>query len=278
MLALLRQGLIAGALAGLLAGLVAFAIGEPALQRAIDRESAAVAETSATHDHGASAAAHDGHGAHDHGADAAASGGHDHGDEALVSRPWQRAGLFLASGLSGAVFGGLLSLAFAVRRRRRPQEDAWLAALWLGGAATLAWVLFPLVLAPPNPPTVGDPDTITARTLAYLGAVAGGLAIAWLASRIVRALPAGGPRWRPVVSVVVPVVLGLALLWLVVPAPATPPEGFPADLLWRFRLASVATQLTLWGALTVGFAALVDAAQPARARRVSAADQAPVTA
>lgn len=281
MLALLRQGLIAGALAGLLAGLVAFAIGEPALQRAIDRESAAVAHTSSTdHGHGTAdaAATHDhGAGDHDHGADAAAAG-HDHGEEALVSRPWQRAGLFLASGLSGAVFGGLLALAYAVRRRRRPQEDAWLAALWLGAAATLAWVVFPLVLAPPNPPTVGDPDTITARTFAYLGAVAGGLAIAWLASRIVRALPASGPRWRSVVAVVVPVVLGLALLWLVVPAPATPPEGFPADLLWRFRLASVATQLTLWGALTVGFAALVDTGRTGRAARVAAPEHSPAAA
>lgn len=276
MLALLRQGLIAGALAGLLAGLVAFVIGEPALQRAIDRESAPIAASStapatagATHDHAAGAAddhAHEGAaaGGHDHG-EAAAGGGHDHGDEALVSRPWQRAGLFLASALSGAVFGGLLSLAFAVRRRRRPQEDPWTAALWLGAAAALAWMVFPLILAPPNPPTVGDPSTITARTLAYLGAVAGGLAIAWLASRLVRAVPAGAPRWRPVVAVALPVVLGLAVLWLVLPAPATPPEGFPADLLWRFRLASVATQLTLWGALTVGFAALIDARRPAPA-------------
>lgn len=265
MLALLRQGLIAGALAGLLAGLVAFVIGEPALQRAIDRESAAITHAAtANDDHGTA----DAPAAHDHAADA--TGGHDHGEEALVSRPWQRVGLFLASGLSGAAFGGMLALAFAVRRRRRPQEDPWLAALWLGAAATLAWVVFPLVLAPANPPTVGDPETITARTFAYLGAVAGGLAIAWLASRLVRALPAGGPRWRPVASVIVAVVLGLALLWLVVPAPATPPEGFPAELLWQFRLASVATQLTLWGALTIGFAALVDRAGPARAARMSA--------
>ncbi len=161
-----------------------------------------------------------------------------------------------------------------MRRRRRPDEDPWRAALWLGGAATLAWVLFPLVLAPANPPTVGDPDTITARTLAYLGAVAGGLAVAWLASRLVRALPAGHARWQPVVAVVVPVALGLAVLWLVLPAPATPPEGFPADLLWRFRLASVATQLTLWGALTVAFAAMVDGATGER-RQAARADGQP---
>lgn len=287
MVALFRQGLIAGALAGLLAGLVAFVLGEPALQRAIDRETATIVDTSiapatagATHDHAASPG-----GDHDHAATGAsadghadvASGGHDHGEEALVSRPWQRVGLLLASVLSGAVFGGLLSLAFALRRRRRPNEDPWRAALWLGAAATLAWVLFPLVLAPANPPTVGDPDTVTARTLAYLGAVAGGLAVAWLASRLVRVLPAGRPRWQPVVAVLVPIVLGLAVLWLVLPAPATPPEGFPAELLWQFRLASVATQLTLWGALTVTFAALVDAGRPRRGSARADAPQQPAT-
>jgi hypothetical protein len=258
--ALLRQGLIAGALAGLLAGLVAFVIGEPALQRAIDRENGvAVSATPSdhhTHTHGAASGM-----THDSSA-AAATPAHDHGsaDEELVSRPWQRAGLFLASTLSGAAFGGMFAVVFGVRRRRRATEDPWRAALWLGAAAMLAWIVFPLILAPPNPPTVGDPSTITERTLAYLGAVAGGLSIAWLASRFVRAMPAGRPRWQPVVAAAVTIVGGLALLWAVVPSPVTPPEGFPADLLWRFRLASVGTQFTLWSVLTLGFAASVDRA------------------
>lgn len=271
MFALLRRGVLAGILAGLLAGLAGLAVGEPALQRAIDHEERSAATVAShAHDH-----AHDDH-AHD--SDEAAAGGHSHGDDAAVSRPWQRAGLVLASTLSGGALGALLALAFALRAARRPTDDPWTAALWLGLSGALAWMLYPLLLAPPNPPGVGDPETINARTAAYFGAVLGGLAIAWLASRVVRALPAGRPRWQPIGVVVALLIAGWGLLWLVLPAPAAPPADFPADVLWEFRLGAIATQATLWIVLTVGFASLVDRRRSGGARSERAGVAASATA
>ncbi|MBO9533870.1 MAG: CbtA family protein [Solirubrobacteraceae bacterium] len=284
MFALLRRGLIAGIIAGLLAGLVGLAVGESALQHAINfEETGSTAAVTTQVDAAApaddhAAAGHDTAARHDHGEEAvAAAGGHSHGEEEeLVSRPWQRFGLVLATTLSGGAIGVLLALVYAFRRTRRPDEDAWTAALWLGLAGALAWLVFPLILTPPNPPGIGNPATISERTYGYLGAVAGGVAVTWLASRLVRALPAGRPRWQPVAAVALTVVAGLALLWLVVPAPATPPAGFPADLLWRFRLASAGVQGTLWAVLTIAFATLVDR-RPAEVAAPAAASE-PVAA
>src|SRR3954464_10440323 len=168
----IRRGLAAGLLAGLLAGLFAFVTGEPLLDQAIGLEESAhqQAQAFATHEHEG-----DGH--------TPADGGE------VFSRSTQKVGLFFATGLSGAFVGGLFGLAFAYLRGRLDSGSDWTRSLSLAAAIFIGAALIPFLKYPANPPTIGDPATIGARTAAYFAMV--GLSLlailaAWYGSRLLR--------------------------------------------------------------------------------------------
>jgi len=224
--AYLRRGMAAGLLAGLLAGLFAFLVGEPILDRAIALEEASP-------------------GAH---------------HEEIFSRSTQKVGLFFATGLSGTFVGGLFGLAFAYFRGRLNAESDWTRSLSLAAAIFAGAVLIPFLKYPANPPTVGDPATIGARTAAYFAMV--GLSLltvlaAWHASRVLKARGTSQPARH--VAVGLGLVIVVALLSVSLPASANPGE-FPAELLWSFRISSLGTQLVLWAGLGVAFGALCERA------------------
>ncbi|TMR89816.1 CbtA family protein [Nonomuraea basaltis] len=227
---LLVRGLLLGLLAGLIAGGFAFAFGEPRLDGAIALEHAA-----------------DGHG---------------HGEEALVSRPVQKAGLFLATGLYGLAVGGVFALVYAgLRGRVGPRSEGGLA-LAAAGTAFAAVILVPFLKYPANPPAVGDPETINGRTLLYVVMIAVGLAATAIAVATARRV-SGGPwaRWSAAVAAfLVPV----AAAWLLLPPIDEVPDGFPATLLWEFRLASLGTQLVFWTVFGVLFGWVSDRAAARR--------------
>ncbi|MFS2293738.1 MAG: CbtA family protein [Actinomadura sp.] len=243
---LLVRGLLLGLLAGLVAGAFAFAVGEPRIDDAIALEEAAAAAEPA-HTHG------DDHG-HDH--------GHDHGAE--VGRGTQKFGLFLATGLYGLAIGGMFALAFAALRGRvGPRSDGALA-LAAAGTAFAALIVVPFLKYPANPPAVGDPDTITGRTLLYLAMVGVGLLAAAAAVTAARRVP-GGP-WARGSAAVLAFLAPVVAAWLALPGVDEVPDGFPAALLWEFRLASLGTQLVFWAVFGALFGWACDRAQrPARA-------------
>ncbi len=134
---LLLRGLLAGIIAGLFAaGFLSFA-GEPSIERAIAYESAANSVS--------------GHMA----------------EPELVSRSVQRgAGLWIASTVYGAAIGGLFSLAFAFAYGRLGSHDPRILSVLLACAGFVAMVLVPELKYPSNPPAIGAPETIAARTAA----------------------------------------------------------------------------------------------------------------
>jgi predicted cobalt transporter CbtA len=227
---LLVRGLAAGLLAGLLAGAFAYAVGEPQVDAAIAIEEAGAAHT------------HDGAGE----------------EEPLVGRDGQRAGLFLATALYGVVLGGVLAIAYTLLRRRLRTRDNGYAALGLAAAGFLAVVLVPFLKYPANPPAVGDPETITRRTVSYLLTIVLGLLAVWAGAATTRRLSAGSPDLRAVAGGVAAFVSTVVAAYLVLPAVSEVPGDFPATLLWQFRLASLGTQAVLWLLLGFAFAALVD--------------------
>ncbi len=231
--ALLLRGLLAGLIAGLLAGVFSFAVGERHIDAAIALEEQA---------------------AHADGADASAG----HEEEPLVSRDGQRVGLLLATGLYGMAMGGLLATAYLVLRRRLRARSETSAILGLAAAAYLGAVLVPFVKYPANPPAVGDPDTIGQRTVSYLVLLVLGLVAVWAGVTAFRAVRAGQPDWLRLAAGAAGFLLTVAVSYLVLPAVDEVPEGFPASLLWNFRLASLGTQLVLWMVAGLVFAALVD--------------------
>ncbi|NJP94559.1 CbtA family protein [Nonomuraea sp. FMUSA5-5] len=268
---LLVRGLLTGLLAGLIAGGFAFVLGEPHVDSAIALEEAAAAKAgtgagtgtgtgtgsgsstgtgeSASHDH---QAGHDQAAGHDDTARSGEAGGHDHGDEATVSRPVQKAGLFLATGLYGLAVGGVFALVFAgLRGRVGPRSDGRLA-LAAAGTAFTAVVLVPFLKYPANPPAVGDPETINGRTLLYVVIVLVGLAATAIAVATARRVTSPDPwvRWVAATGAfLVPVVAA----WVLLPGVNEVPDGFPAALLWEFRIASLGTQLVFWAAFGVLF-------------------------
>jgi predicted cobalt transporter CbtA len=234
---LLVRGLIVGLFAGLLAGTVAYVLGEPRVDAAIAIEEAGAAHT---HDH----ADHTDH------ADQAAE------DEPLVSRDGQRAGLFLATSLYGVALGGLFAVAFTLLRRKlRTKNDAY-AALGLAAAGFVGVVLVPFLKYPPNPPAVGDPDTITRRTVTYLLTLVIGLLAVWAGVTLSRWAARYGEIAR-LGGGVAGLLTTVVAAYLILPRINEVPETFPATLLWQFRFASLGTQATLWLLLGFGYAVAV---------------------
>ncbi len=220
---LLLRGLLAGLIAGLLAGAFAYAFGEPHVDAAIAIEEAA----------------------------APASGD---GDEPLVSRAGQKAGLVLATTLYGIAMGGLLATAYTLLRRRLRVADDSRAALALAGAAFVGAVLVPFVKYPANPPAVGDPATINQRTWGYLAALVLGLVAVWAA---VIAARTQRVEWRRAAAAVAAFVVVVAIIRLLLPSVDEVPATFPPSLLWEFRLTSLGVQVVLWSVLGIALAALV---------------------
>jgi hypothetical protein len=230
---LLIRGLLVGAFAGLLAFAVAYVFGEPQVQHAIDFEDALAARTGAAP-----------------------------GPE-LVSRGVQRTlGLLTGTVAIGVAIGGLFALVFAYAYGRLGTRGArsTAALLALVGFATVA--LVPATKYPANPPSVGDPATIDRRTLLAFTMVAiAGLAV--LAAVRVRARLVGRlGTWDATLVAGGVFVATVAAAQLVLPSAGETPPGFPADVLYRFRLASIGIAATLWLTIGVGFGALAERLLP----------------
>lgn len=238
----LRRGMAAGLLAGLLAGLFAFFVGEPILDRAIGLEAAA------GHSHEGAAESH----------------GHE---EEVFGRTAQKVGLFFATGLFGVTVGGVFGLAYAYFRGRMSSATDWARSLSLTAAIFAGAFLIPFVKYPANPPTVGDPATIGARTAAYFAMVGLSLLavlVAWRAARALRERGVAAPARH--LAVGLGLVLVVAVMFLALPD-APSPGGFPAGLLWDFRLSSFGTQLVFWTGLGVAFGLLCERANRRANRR-----------
>jgi predicted cobalt transporter CbtA len=235
---LIVRGLLVGLLAGLFAAAFAYTVGEPRIDQAIAIEEAASAAAPAAESH----------------SEAAEPAAHSHDeDEALVSRDGQRFGLFLALGLYGLAVGGLFALVYATLRGRVGPRSEPVLAVTLAAAAFSAIVLIPFLKYPANPPAVGDPETINQRTVLYLVAVLIGILAVAAGTAAYRYAAEREPwlRWLAAgASTLIPVVVA----WILLPEINEVPAGFPADLLWNFRIASIGTQAVFWTGIGVLFA------------------------
>ncbi|BBU29771.1 membrane protein [Burkholderia sp. THE68] len=261
---MIRTLLIRGMIAGLVAGLIGFgfarAFGEPSVARAIAFEE--------QHEH--AQAPHE----HDHAdASATAAHSHDHGDEELVSRDTQ-AGLGLLTGVAvfGTALGGLFSLvfAFAYGRLGALHARGTSALLALFGFVSVAIV--PFLKYPPNPPAVGNPETIGPRTALFFGMVAISIAAAVFAVRLQRRMQARHGGWNATLIGAAAYLVVIVVAQVALPRIDEVPAEFSASLLWNFRLAAIGIQALIWAALGLVFGALAarELERPA-VRRMAAA-------
>src|SRR4051794_27982033 len=218
--------MLVGVAAGLLAFAFAYVFGEPHVQKAIDFESYL-------------ARIH-----------------HEPEGPELVSRGLQRtAGLLTGTLAMGVALGGLFALVFAWAYGRigalSPRATA--AVLALGAYVTV--ILVPFTKYPANPPTIGNPDTIGRRTLLYLTMIVISLLAGLAAGRIRRQLLPRLGGWNAALAALAAYVVLVAVAQLVLPPVHETPAGFPADVLYRFPLASLGVTLPLWTAIGLGFGA-----------------------
>lgn len=226
---LLLRGMLVGIFAGILAFGFARIYGEPQVDRAIAFE-----------DQTAQAA------------------GEAPGPE-IVSRGTQ-AGLGLLTGVLvyGASIGGLFSLVFAYTFGRvsnfGPRGTAALLAL----AGFVAIVLVPDLKYPANPPSVGNPDTLAARTELFFVMLVTSIAALTAAVALARRLWAQYGAWNATIIAGAAFIVFIAIVQYALPTINEVPEKFSADLLWRFRTAAFGIQVVLWTTIGLVFGAVVE--------------------
>lgn len=245
---LLFKGMIAGIIAGVAAFAFAHHFGEPLVDRAISFE-----ESISAHQHEQGAQA-------DH---------HQHtnsdGEEEVFSRQTQSGvGLLAGMVLLGAALGGGLSLAWTFSYQRVGPSDPRALALCLALGGFLILSLLPGIKYPPNPPAVGNPDTIGYRTALYF-------IILLLSAAIIAVAVWSAQRLRPRVgawnAALWAALIGVALLltaYSLLPAVNEVPDHFSADLLWRFRMSSFGSHFVMWSIIGLMFGVLAESTLPAK--------------
>jgi hypothetical protein len=240
---LIARGLLAGTVGALLAFLFARLCAEPVIGRAIAFEDGR-------------ADALDAHGVHEHGAE-------------LFSRGVQaNAGLGFGVLIFGVAMGALFGVLFCVVYARARDIGPRAVSVSLAVGAFVAVYLVPFVKYPPNPPAVGQADTIRARTGWYLVMVLASVVLAIAAVWLARRLAARRGAWNGRLLATAAYLVAIAVVAVLLPTSDETPQplrdasgaiiypGFPADVLYEFRLLALGTQLVLWATIGVVFAAL----------------------
>jgi hypothetical protein len=230
---MVRNLLIAGMLVGIVAGLLAFGfakiLGEPQVDHAIafeDQMSQAKGETP---------------------------------EPALVSRAVQSGvGLLTGVVVYGTALGGLFAFAFAFAYQRVGRLSARGTAALLAGAGFVALVLVPALKYPPNPPSVGLPETIGYRSELFFSMILISIAAFGFAIAIAPYLAARYGNWNAALLVAATFIGIIVAAQLLLPDINEVPEQFPAVVLWRFRIISLGIQLILWTTYGLLYGALAE--------------------
>ena len=240
---LIARGLLAGAVAAVLAFLFARLCAESVIDRAIAFEDG---RTDAENAHGV----------------------HEHGAELFTRGVQANAGLGFGVVIFGVAMGALFAVLFCIVAARTKDIGPQVLSVLLAAGAFGAVYLVPFVKYPPNPPAVGQADTIGARTGWYLAKLGASVALAiagvWLARRLAARLGA----WNGWLLAAGAYLVASIVVMVLLPTVDETPEplrdasgaiiypGFPADDLYEFRLVSLGTQLLLWTTIAVVFGAL----------------------
>lgn len=226
---LLIRGMIAGVVAGLAALLFAYVFGEPGVNGGIAFEE-----------------------------QAAAAAGEAPGME-LVSRGIQSTvGLAAAVIVYGMAIGGIFALVYAVIYGRVGRLTPRATAAVLALIAWLVVFVVPFIKYPANPPGANESATISQRTGLYLVMVLFSLILALGAIAGRQRLLARWGAWNATLVAVAAYLVVVGLVEYVMPVINETGAGFPAPVLYGFRLASLGGQLVLWTVIGLVFGVLID--------------------
>jgi predicted cobalt transporter CbtA len=219
----LVRGLLAGLVAGVVASGVGYVVGEPSIEAAI-----AIEES----------------GAHAHEAGLA----EEHGTE--VPRSLQAtAGLLTATAVAGTTLGGLVGVLSALALGRFGGLGVRGSTLLVTAVGFVSLYAVPFVAYPPNPPGIGQAETIGSRTALYFATVAISVIAALTAVLVSRRLANRVGSWSAALVGVAGYLLVCGVAIGLLPRFDEVPTDFPARLLYDFRTSSFGTQFALWAVL-----------------------------
>lgn len=234
----LLRGLLAGLIAGVIAFGFAFVFGEPSVDGAIAfEEQMAPADEAHSEEEGA----------------------------ASISRDTQKSiGLLTGITVLGVTLGGIYAVVFSFANGRLGQLDSRQTALVVAALCFVTVFLTPWLKYPASPPASTFDDTIAFRTTLYFLMLVLSIALT-VATLLVRSeLARRLGQWNATVYAAVGYVAVVLVLTALMPTVNEVPEGFPASVLWEFRVASLGIQAVLWAGIGTIFALLVD--RPIRQR------------
>lgn len=237
--AVVSRALAAGAIAGVLFAGYLYVVVEPSIDEAIALEEQLAAD------------------AHDHGSVAP----HPHDEDAMFTRSEQVSGGVAAGAIYALVLAVVFGTVYAATRHRLPgrsdlSRTAWLAAVSFGAVA-----LVPALKYPPNPPAVGDPDTVGERTVQYLALLATGLLLVWALTRLSRVLRGRLDDASRIAAVSVATVAAFGLALVAFPTnPDAIDPAVPAGLVWDFRIRSIGGLALLWASVGLALGWLLERA------------------
>ena len=241
---MIRKLLIRGMLTGLIAGILAFGVakilGEPQVDKAIAFESYIEYTVH-----------------------------HQTPEAALVSRSLQNsAGLGTGVLIYGIAFGGIFALVFAVAYGRLGTLTARGTAAVLGLLGFISVYLVPNLKYPANPPSIGNPDTISRRTGLYLLMILISVVVMVLAVIARKQLRDRLGDWDSTIVVGLGYIGVMVLSYILLPGINEVPQQairgvvhpvtdagvtFPPTVLWRFRVASFGIQAMMWSTIAILF-------------------------
>jgi len=266
--------LVRGMAAGLVAGLITFCFariaGEPLVDTAIAfEEQLDAAKEAAQTQAQTQTQAHDAHDTH-----GMQGMSHEHEPE-LVSRDTQAGlGLFTGVMVYGAAIGGLFSLVFAYARGRTSKLGERALSAWLALAAFVSIVIVPNIKYPANPPAIGNPETLGARTGLFFLMIAISITVMVLGLNVRRRAAMRFGPWNGSIIAGLVFIAILAIIQNALPVVSEVPADFPAAVLWKFRLVALGMQAILWATIGLLFGALAEryfsVGQPGRAMRPAA--------
>jgi Probable cobalt transporter subunit (CbtA) len=223
---IIARGLLAGAIASVAAFVFARTFVEPVIDRAIAYEEAQRA-------------------------------GHEHGVELFTRGVQATIGMGFGVLAFGVAMGALFAVAYCVAYGRVGNLSPRQLSAWLAGGMFLSVYVIPFLKYPASPPAVSLEETIRQRTLLYLMMVVLSVVALVAAVWLGRNLRERYGAWSATLIAAATYIVAVAVVMVLLPTIDETPDGFPADVLYEFRLYSVGTQFVLWAIIAVVFGSSV---------------------
>lgn len=177
----------------------------------------------------------------------------------LVSRPMQSSfGLLTGSLAYGTALGGILALVFAYAYGRVGSIGARETAALVALAGIISVIIVPFIKYPANPPSIGNPETIGARTSLYFGMMLISVIAMFNAIVVARKLAKRHGLWFGSIIAGAAYIIVAVVAMMILPPIHETPQGFNADVLWGFRMASLGIHLVLWTFWALAFGYLAE--------------------